>query len=211
MLPMASLPHEVVPLHIFEPRYKALIKHCMQEREQGGSGEFVLLHSFGGDKVAPVGCTMRVLKVIKQFEDGRMDIITTGRRRINLQGADGKGTYPVARIEYLEDESRDWDEKLATKAFNLHRQLVEAITGAKPGDSVYAGISGLSFVIGSSIHLDIKQKLQLLANRSEDERLELLIKWMKQLLRQLAVVQNAVRSIQGYWELQKIIGEMPRE
>lgn len=204
-LPMVALPCELVPLHIFEPRYKAMLRYCLDRQAQGQPGEFIIAYS-DGSATPPVGCVVKLVQVIKQYENGRMDVITAGLRRVELRGTEAGESFPVAKAAVLEDEQSDWDEQLATEAFNLHRLLIQMITGAKPVDKLYEGMAGLSYVIGSSISLDVGRKMQLLVLRSEDERLKMLIKIMKQLIKQVEAVHKAARSIQGYWELQKIVG-----
>ena len=77
-LEVVFFPGMLLPLHIFEPRYKLMIRRCLAQRQEFG----VILARNGG--IAGVGCSAEVLKVIKQSDDGRLDIVTVGQTRFRL-------------------------------------------------------------------------------------------------------------------------------
>src|SRR5713101_983181 len=72
-LNVVLLPGAELPLHIFEPRYREMVKNCLE-----GKSEFGMLLSFHKG-VARVGCTAQILDVVRHYHDGRMDILTAGR------------------------------------------------------------------------------------------------------------------------------------
>src|SRR5579864_4357368 len=72
-LNVVLLPGAALPLHIFEPRYRGMVKDCLEEKTRFG----VLLALDNG--VARVGCTAEIIKVVQRYNDGRMDILTVGR------------------------------------------------------------------------------------------------------------------------------------
>src|SRR5258708_39762236 len=72
-LNIVLLPGAELPLHIFESRYRAMVKSCLEEKSEFG---MVLSLDKG---VARVGCTAEILNVAKRYGDGRMDILTVGR------------------------------------------------------------------------------------------------------------------------------------
>src|SRR5579864_2912482 len=72
-LDVVLLPGAILPLHIFEPRYRQMVRHCVNEKCEFG----VLLALPKG--IVRVGCTARVTEVVKRYNDGRMDIISVGR------------------------------------------------------------------------------------------------------------------------------------
>ncbi len=74
-LPLVLLPGELVPLHIFEERYKRMIAHCLEDGEPFG---IVFRDGEGGAR--RVGCEARVTEVTERFDDGRLNIIVTGER-----------------------------------------------------------------------------------------------------------------------------------
>src|SRR5437667_2617097 len=72
-LNVVLLPGAPLPLHIFEPQYKEMVKNCFEEKSEFG----MLLSLPKG--IAHVGCTAEILEVVKRYPDGRMDIVTVGR------------------------------------------------------------------------------------------------------------------------------------
>ncbi len=71
-LDLVLLPGAVLPLHIFEPRYKEMIGECLDLHQPFG----IVRAKDGG--VAEIGCTAEILTVTKKYDDGRMDIVTQG-------------------------------------------------------------------------------------------------------------------------------------
>jgi ATP-dependent Lon protease len=71
-LDVVLLPGMLLPLHIFEPRYKTMIKRCLDEQIEFG----IILVSEKG--IAKVGCTTEIAEKLKEYPDGRMDILTVG-------------------------------------------------------------------------------------------------------------------------------------
>src|SRR5271157_4662164 len=72
-LNVVLFPGEELPLHIFEPRYRRMVRDCLDARSPFG----MLLAM--DDGITKVGCTAEILEVVKRYPDGRMDIITVGR------------------------------------------------------------------------------------------------------------------------------------
>ncbi|HMP88923.1 MAG TPA: LON peptidase substrate-binding domain-containing protein [Kiritimatiellia bacterium] len=206
-LPIAVCPHEIVPLHIFEDRFKRLIHDCLSLEKAGGSGEFVIAYS-DNQAIADVGCVVRLLKVIKHYEDGRMDVVVAGRRRVAIHGVEAGDPCQQSAITLYHDTRADWNEDLANKAYHLHRAVIHAITGSMPEDRHYAGISDLSFLLASSLEMDVELRQKILVSQCEDERLNMLISAMKSLMCQIERVQVAARSIQGHWLLQQSFGSV---
>lgn len=71
-LDVVLFPTMQLPLHVFEPRYKVMIRRCLEEPINFG---IVLATK---DSVASVGCTARIVRKVKDYPDGRMDILTEG-------------------------------------------------------------------------------------------------------------------------------------
>ncbi|HTK94779.1 MAG TPA: LON peptidase substrate-binding domain-containing protein, partial [Terriglobales bacterium] len=69
-LEVVLFPGIPLPLHIFEPRYKEMIGEALRDRT-----EFGVVRVDQQGAVANVGCTATILDVVKQYDDGRMDIL----------------------------------------------------------------------------------------------------------------------------------------
>src|SRR4051812_6665768 len=88
-LGLVLLPEEVVPLHIFEERYKLMIGECLDD-----GTEFGILW-MADDGLREVGCTARVTKLIERMEDGRMNILVQGAEPFRLVRRIGDLPYPA--------------------------------------------------------------------------------------------------------------------
>ncbi|HMP73136.1 MAG TPA: LON peptidase substrate-binding domain-containing protein [Kiritimatiellia bacterium] len=203
-LPIAACPGEVIPLHIFEPRYRDLLAWCKEEQARQRSGEFAILFKCRGP-MATVGCTVRLSAVLRTEEDGRSDILVTGVRRCRVKQVLELHHYESAEVEYVEDDAGDWDERLATEVYQLHRRLVLGITGKEPDDRLYEGKHLLSFVILPSSGMTAVEKQELLEMRSENGRLRAIRQHITELLSAVEYVQMTGRSIQAWCDLQDFL------
>src|ERR1035438_8660227 len=96
-LNIVLFPDEQLPLHIFEPRYRRMVRECLDNKTPFG----MLLALPNG--VVRVGCTAEILEVIKTYEDGRMDIIPVGREPFRVvELFDGEPLLHGV-IDYLDD------------------------------------------------------------------------------------------------------------
>ena len=100
-LGLVALPHELVPLHIFEARYRVMVADCL---EQGT--EFGIIWS-ADDGLRDVGCAMEIADVLEELEDGRMNIITRGTRPFTLPKRSDALGYPSGTVEWLDDDDED--------------------------------------------------------------------------------------------------------
>src|SRR3954453_2705854 len=98
-LGLVLIPRELVPLHIFEERYKQMIGECLESE-----GEFGIVW-LPGDGLREGGCTASVSQVLKELEDGRMNILVAGRRPFRLLRRIDDMAYPAGDVEMLEDAS----------------------------------------------------------------------------------------------------------
>jgi Lon protease-like protein len=105
MFPLGSVlfPHAALPLHVFEPRYRALVEHCL-----AGEPEFgvVLIERGsevgGGDTRFGVGTLARIVEA-SQFPDGRYALVTVGMGRLRVHEWLPDDPYPLAIVEDLSD------------------------------------------------------------------------------------------------------------
>ena len=115
------LPRAPLPLHIFEDRYKDLVRDVMLAHREFG---VVLAREEG---VLNAGCMARIDRILRQFEDGRMDLMAIGERRFRILGIDSERSYLRAEVVELEDdEFEPTRERTRTEALQLHAQLVRA-------------------------------------------------------------------------------------
>lgn len=136
MFPLGTvlLPGEILPLHVFEPRYRQLMHDCLH-----GSPEFgvVLIERGsevgGGDTRHDVGTVARLVDAV-ELPDGRFAITTAGTRRVRVREWLADDPYPRADVEAWKDEgAQAVTEQLAATERALRRVLAMA---AEAGDAV---------------------------------------------------------------------------
>lgn len=111
MFPLGTvlLPGVVLPLHVFEPRYRALVDDCMAGEPEFGVVLIERGHEVGGgDSRFDVGCVARIARR-REMPDGRSALATVGTRRIRVEAWLPDDPYPLAEVE-------DWPDAPATDA-----------------------------------------------------------------------------------------------
>lgn len=164
-LGLVILPGERIPLHIFEPRYRALVADCALEARP-----FVI--SFATDDgVARIGCTTELDSLLRRFDDGRLNIVVEGGQRVEILEQTSGHAYVTARVQDLPDEEGDAaDAELAVAVAADFGRLAEAVAGAARDPEVRDGVP-LSYAVAGALELDAVTKQRLLEERSETERL----------------------------------------
>ena len=165
-LPLVLLPTELVPLHIFEERYKELIGECLAEDR-----EFGLVFA-DDDGVREIGTRAAVVQVLPpEFEDGRMNIVVEGRERFRLLELTEGRSFQTAEIAPVEDADDVPPVETVERARALFGRLAQ-ITGSDveiPGGDT----PQLSYVLASRVYaLANELRLELLAEVSETARLQ---------------------------------------
>ena len=164
-LGLVLLPGEVVPLHIFEDRYKTMIGECLE-----GESEFGILW-MGDDGLQEVGCCARIDELLERTEDGRMNIVVRGSRPFRLERRIDDMEYPAGDVEVLDDDGDAGPDETAA-ARESYATLVERVTDTRPEEEDLDGLS--AYAMAATIAFDLDAKQELLALRSESERLLLL-------------------------------------
>jgi Lon protease-like protein len=162
-LGLVMLPTEIVPLHIFEERYKLMIGACLEDETEFG----IVWLAEGG--LREVGCSAAVVQVLERMEDGRMNILVQGGRPFQLLRRIEDLPYPAGDVEFLDDDPAEADEELAASARESYADLVEQVTDERPDAEQLAGLS--SYGMAATIELSPEPKQALLEERSEEARL----------------------------------------
>lgn len=182
MFPLGSvlLPHQPLGLHVFEPRYRALVHDCLAGDRTFG---VVLIERGsevgGGDARFDVGCTARIVGA-EETPDGRWALTCTGGDRIRVRGWLEDDPYPRADVDVLEDGPWTADAGIALQgAVAAFRRVVEL--AEQLGATVDPGILDLHGP-ASRDHWDLVgrapiaelDKLGILAAETPERRLDLL-------------------------------------
>ena len=166
------LPGAELPLHIFEDRYKEMIREVLAEHIEFG----VVLATEKG--LLNAGCTATVDKLLREYPDGRMDILTRGRRRFEILRLNEDRSYLLGSIEFFDD-----DDDPAPAASDTRQQAIDAynelqgLSSNTPLTASEADDPQLSFRLARPVN-DLGTRQTLLAMRSEAERMRQLASFL---------------------------------
>ena len=186
MLPLFPLgtvlyPGLPLPLHIFEPRYRQLVRDLLDGPQPGRFGVIAIRkgRETGVDGVSAlyeIGCTA-TLRRVAEHEDGRYDLVTAGTERFRLASLDDSLPYLRGEVEFLPEPAGDEAAAaLAVQAVqSAFRDYLGALSerGAEitvpelPGEPVL-----LSYLVAATIVLDLPDRQGLLAVPDALRRLE---------------------------------------
>ena len=186
-LQVVLFPGAELPLHIFEDRYKEMIGEAVRDRLEFG----VVL---AGEKgLVNTGCTATVERVLKQYPDGRMDILTLGRRRFEILLLNNERTFLRGSVEFFDDEKADpAPPEVQKRALEGYNEM-QALASEQPLPEAESADLRLSFRLAQPIP-DLGLRQLLLVTRSEAERMRRLAEFFPDYLVRQRRVQH-VRDI----------------
>jgi Lon protease-like protein len=178
-LNVVLLPGMPLPLHIFEPRYKLMIGRCLSEKLEFG----MVLESDKG--MATVGCTAAIQQKLKDYPDGRMDILTEGRVAFRLLELLDEKEYYEGRVDYLPEDHLPQDSRTEARLTGVFRQVHSLLLGQEWASSDKDPGLSLAYRMASRLPLELEEKQQLLEMRAENERRDFLLRWLTDFLPKL--------------------------
>ena len=176
-LGMVMLPSEIVPLHIFEDRYKLMIGECLDQKRELG------IIWLSDEELHEVGCAGRITQVLERMPDGRMNILVQGSRPFRLLERIPDLPYPAGTIELVDDDEPDGSEELLEAARERYAALVERVTDRRPDDAELDELD--AYGMAATIEFAPEPKQRMLEERSEARRLELVTEMLDSTLRKL--------------------------
>lgn len=185
-------PGTPLPLHIFEERYKLMIGRC---REQSLEFGVVLARQSG---IAPVGCTAMIGQVLKEYPDGKLDILTIGKDVCRVLEVYQDEPYMEAQVSYIATPS---DKAVASNAqtslIGTFNQCHKLIYGQEIDLVNIDALDSLAFTLASELPLDLEYKQTLLETQSESERQQSLSERLTQWLPQLTHIHQVKHAAGG--------------
>jgi Lon protease-like protein len=182
-LGVVALPEELVPLHIFEERYKTMIGECL-DRE----AEFGIVWA-GEEGVRRVGCAVEIAEVLERAEDGRMNILTRGTRPFRIVDEQHDLAYPAGTVEFLDDKREAADAATAEAARSAYRDLVQQATDRTLEDSELEAMT--AYGMAATVDFGLEAKQGLLDLRSENARLRLVTRLFRAAMKRLDFIERA--------------------
>ena len=189
-LDIVLFPKMVLPLHIFEERYKEMIGECLRSKTPFG-----VLYTHEGT-TARVGCLAGVLKVLKKYDDGRMDLLAQGGDRFEILHFDTSASYLRGWSESFADRegTQPPDRKAVRQLLELFRETASILKRSEAENVVASpGYQGLSFQIAAGVALPKTVKQRVLEGRSETERVAILIAYFNENLPRLRRTRVAAK------------------
>ena len=182
-LALVALPHELVPLHIFEERYRLMFDELLES-----DGEFGIVWLTEG-ATKGIGCACEIDRVLERMEDGRLNVLTRGTRPFRIVERQDDMPYPAATVEFLPDKHEPPDERAAQAARAAYAELVVEATDSEPDPEELADKSAYEMAATVDFGLDAKQGL--LDLRSENARMRLVTRLLRAALKRLDFVERA--------------------
>jgi uncharacterized protein len=174
-------PGLLLPLHIFEDRYRQLVRDLADGPEPRRFGVIAIRHGRetgvdGIQALYEIGC-IAILRQVKPLEDGRYDVVTVGTQRFRLASLDDSGPYLQGQVELLSEETGD--EAAAAQAARVVRDGFRAYLNALAERGV-TQISApelpedpvtLSYLVAASMITDLSDRQALLTEPDALHRL----------------------------------------
>jgi Lon protease-like protein len=182
MLPLFPLnlvvfPNEKLNLHVFEPRYRQLVKDCLIRQSSFGIPAFI------DNKIEEYGTEVKIISLEKEYEDGRMDIRTQGMKVFHLLSYEnptpGK-LYAGGVVAYVDEEEDAVPLDLTTNLLNHLTRLYNLLQ--LKFDVVIEHVSSLSFEVAHKIGLSVEQEYELLTISSETVRQQYLLNHLNRVI-----------------------------
>ena len=182
-LGLVALPSELIPLHIFEERYKTMIGRCRTEPSEFG------IVWMADDGLRTIGCACEIAEVLEEMEDGRINLVARGTRPFRIEERQEGLPYPAATVEFLDDRDEIPDPEAAAGAHIAYADLVEQATDRVPEPGEIEAMSAYEMAATVEFGLDAKQGL--LDLRSETARMKLVARLCRAAVKRLDFIDRA--------------------
>ena len=191
-LGLVLLPTELVPLHIFEERYKLMIGECLDSDSEFG------IVWLSDDGLKEIGCSARIKRVLERFEDGRLNILVEGATPFRLVRKIEDLPYPAGDVELVEDEDaadEPADAEALTRARARYADLVEEVSDTRPEPEALDALD--AYGMAATLEVTLEAKQSLLELRSERERLKQLDELFAEALERIRLAERAAERASG--------------
>jgi Lon protease-like protein len=164
-LHVVVFPRTQLPLHIFEDRYKEMVGDAIRDSSEFG---IVLAKE---DGIVNAGCTVAVEKVIQMYPDGRLDILTQGKRRFEIQSLNEEKSFLQGEVTFFDDEEFAQPPAEVRQLALDNYQELSRLANAREHSSPDLSDPQLSFQLAQAVP-DLDFLSALLRQRSESNRLK---------------------------------------
>ncbi len=188
------MPGEILPLHIFEPRYRSMISRAFADRSEFG----VVRQSEEG--LDNIGCAAKVREIKERFEDGRFNVEAIGTRRFEIRSLDSSEECLQAGVEFFGDTNPAQANASKVQALLDVATRVQRIVGAA-AENWDPNHPWLSFRIAGDLPLAADTKQTLLETRNEVERVQELTQYLHAVIAKHGRREERQRLVRGNGKL----------
>lgn len=174
-LNLVAFPSKLIPLHIFEDRYKRMISNCIDEKK-----DFGIIYQ-NTTTQSKIGCSVFVEKIINKYPDGRMDILVRGRKIFKVQKQTFLDDLAIGEITFMSD-LKPLDKDIFNPLLDKYMKLMLA-AGFKNNLDHHLSKT-LTFELLEMIQTSHDFELELLRLDSEKKRAEFLDQFFSSILKQ---------------------------
>jgi Lon protease-like protein len=182
-LNVVVFPRTRLPLHIFEERYKEMVGNAIRDDSEFG---IVLAKQ---DGIVNAGCTVAVDKVLEMYPDGRMDIMTVGRRRFEVVSLNEEASYLQGEVNFFDDDDFTSPPPEVRQEALERYQSLDALAGSGEREEPNLQDPQLSFQLAQAVS-DLDFLSGLLRQRSETARLKTLAAFLAEYVPKQQVIER---------------------
>ena len=117
-LNLVALPKEKIPLHIFEEKYKNMISDCISNKKPFG------IIQIKDKKIANIGCSMNVYKVLKKYNNGEYDIICKGVERFKINKIDKQNDLWYAEVSFFNEDYKSINKEFFDQILDKYLKIL---------------------------------------------------------------------------------------
>jgi Lon protease-like protein len=170
-------PHMPISLHIFEERYKTMMRDCRRESTTFGIVAIRSGQETGGSAVPYEVGTLAQLDEIEELPDGGYNLVVVGASRFHIDAFSHHRPYLVGSVHYLEDlpAAADDTDRLANDVTSAFRGYAGQLRGIGQEDPFEFGLPAdpelLSYLVAAAMQVETAQRQRLLEIDGTAERL----------------------------------------
>lgn len=173
-LPLVLFPGQDLPLHIFEPRYRAMIADCKAAVTAAGTpAPFGVILGRDTHLLGRIGCAAVIERILREYDDGCLDLVARGDGRFRVLAVREDKPYLTGSVEPVPDEEEAVDPALVARVGALYGRLA-ALVAEEIGAPPEGAPPARAYELGQTAGLTVELRQHLLEILSENRRLEFL-------------------------------------
>ncbi len=158
---ISILPDELVPLHIFEDRYKKMVSNCLENNQ-----EFGIVYK-ENNEIKNIGCSVFIKKVYQKYDDGKYDILVQGTKRFQIKSLSKKDDILIGEIKFFNEFYNKVNSTKFNKVLDKYLKLLLTFNIKHDIESEMDKKTSFDFTRNILIPNNIKQDFLELENESD--------------------------------------------